>query len=94
MNYALLMSIMHRLSHTNGIIGPHHHTRRFANHAAKITCIRRLIVGHAMGQPPWKYAGVRNGSITHMVLSDDGWTLRAFNDASHTGSLTADHGPA
>ena len=52
------------------------------------------LVGHAMGQPPWMYGGVRNASLTHVVLTEDRWILRSFNDAAHTGSLVADHGPA
>ena len=51
------------------------------------------LVGHAMGQHPWRYAGVRNGSLTHLVVDGAQWTLRSFNDAAHTGTLTADHDP-
>ena len=40
------------------------------------------------------FGGVRNASLTHVVLTDDRWILRSFNDAAHTGSLVADHGPA
>ncbi len=51
------------------------------------------LVGHAMDQPLWMYGGVRNASLTHMVLTEDRWILRSFNDAAHTGSLVADHDP-
>ncbi len=51
------------------------------------------LVGHAMEQHPWRYTGVRNASLTHIVVDGDDWTLRSFNDAAHTGTLTADHDP-
>jgi probable phosphoglycerate mutase len=51
------------------------------------------LLGHGMGQPLWAYAGARNGSLSHVVVSSDQWTLRSFNDAAHTGSIVADHDP-
>ncbi len=52
------------------------------------------LVGHAVGQGAGVYLGSRNGSVTHLVVGPDGWTVRSFNDASHIGSLTADHEPS
>ena len=51
------------------------------------------VLGHAMQQPARRYIGARNGSLTHVVIHDGAWILRAFNDAAHTGGLTADHDP-
>jgi len=49
------------------------------------------LVGHAMGGHSMQYSGARNASLTHLVITEDRWMLRSFNDASHIGSLTADH---
>lgn len=49
------------------------------------------LVGHAMGTHQFSYSGSRNASISHVVVLPDSWSLRSFNDASHTGSLLFDH---
>lgn len=51
------------------------------------------IVGHTMQQSPWLYSGVRNASLSHIVITEDRWQLRSFNDAAHVGSLVGDHDP-
>ncbi len=51
------------------------------------------LVGHAMSSHPIRYSGVRNASLTHLVITEDRWMLRSFNDASHIGSLAVDHDP-
>lgn len=51
------------------------------------------LVGHAMNQHPMRYGGARNGSISHIVVAEQHWILRSFNDAAHVGGLTADHEP-
>lgn len=51
------------------------------------------LVGHAMGQPAWMYGGVRNASMSHVVVTEDRWMLRSFNDAAHVGTLVTDHDP-
>lgn len=52
------------------------------------------IVGHAMEQSPWMYMGVRNASLSHIVITKDRWQLRSFNDSAHVGTLVHDHDPA
>ena len=49
------------------------------------------LVGHATESHAFDYLGVRNSSVTHMVITDDKWILRSFNDTAHAGGLTADH---
>lgn len=51
------------------------------------------IVGHVFDQPARAMAYARNGSITHLVVTDDHWQVRSFNDAAHIGDLTADWDP-
>ena len=51
------------------------------------------LLGHAMEAHPGRYRGARNASLTHIVVHDSEWVLRSFNDAAHTGDLTADHDP-
>ncbi len=51
------------------------------------------LLGHAVGQPPWMYLGSRNGSISHLVVTEERWIVRSFNDAGHIGSLTTDLDP-
>ncbi|MGI9624728.1 MAG: histidine phosphatase family protein [Acidimicrobiales bacterium] len=48
------------------------------------------LVGHVFDQPARSMAYARNGSITHLVVTDDHWQVRSFNDAAHIGDLTAD----
>ncbi len=51
------------------------------------------LMAHATGVNPFVFAGARNGSLTHLVVSNEGWVVRSFNDAAHTGPLTADADP-
>ena len=81
-------------SRTVGVID-----RLAANHADElivVVChggVIAALLGHAMQQPARRYIGARNASLTHVVVHGDAWMLRAFNDAAHTGGLTADHDP-
>ena len=40
------------------------------------------IASHATGL---RFSGAANGSITHLVVNGDEWTVRCFNDTSHLG---------
>lgn len=51
------------------------------------------LMGHAVGTNPFVFTGSRNGALTHLVVAEDGWVVRSFNDAAHTGPLTADAEP-
>lgn len=51
------------------------------------------VLGHAAARDPFTFNGSRNGAISHIVVGADGWTIRLYNDAGHTGSLTADAEP-
>ncbi len=51
------------------------------------------LLGHAMSQPLMMYGGARNASLSHIVVTEERWILRSFNDAAHTGALTHDHDP-
>ncbi len=44
-------------------------------------------VNHATGTGGWTFAGAENCSIHHLVLTDEVWMLRAFNDIAHLGPL-------
>jgi probable phosphoglycerate mutase len=39
----------------------------------------------ATGSRPFAFAGADNASISHLVVTDDRWVLRRFNDTSHLG---------
>ncbi len=55
------------------------------------------LTGHAIGRADFTFNGARNGSFTHLVVTgsadDSPWIVRSFNDAAHTGPLTADAEP-
>jgi 2,3-bisphosphoglycerate-dependent phosphoglycerate mutase len=51
------------------------------------------LVSHAAGVNPFTFNGTRNGAIAHLVVHEDEWIIRSFNDASHVGPLTADAEP-
>ncbi len=52
------------------------------------------LLGHATGTDPFTFAGCRNGAISLLVVDPNGpWIVRSFNDAAHTGPLTADAEP-
>lgn len=41
------------------------------------------LVALATGAHPFAFIGVDNGSMTHLVVSDDHWTVRRVNDTGH-----------
>jgi probable phosphoglycerate mutase len=41
------------------------------------------ILHQATGSQPFAFMGADNASISHVVVSDDHWILRRFNDTSH-----------
>ncbi|MEZ5379513.1 MAG: histidine phosphatase family protein [Acidimicrobiales bacterium] len=52
------------------------------------------LLGHATGTDAFTFAGCRNGAISMLVVDPAGpWVVRSFNDAAHTGPLTADAEP-
>lgn len=51
-------------------------------------------VAHAVDGMPFGFAGVDNGSITHLVISGDSWHLRTYNDTGHLGPLLSAPTPA
>ncbi len=56
------------------------------------------LLGHAIGRFDFTMNGSRNGALSHVVVAPvpDGepmWIVRSFNDAAHTGPLTADAEP-
>lgn len=52
------------------------------------------LLGHATRTTPFTFAGCRNGAISLLVVDPAGpWVVRSFNDAAHTGPLTADAEP-
>ncbi len=51
------------------------------------------LIAYAAGVNPFTFNGTRNGAIAHLVVSDDEWVIRSFNDAAHVGPLTADAEP-
>jgi probable phosphoglycerate mutase len=44
-------------------------------------------VAHTVGGDPFGFAGVDNGSVTHLVVLDEWWHLRTYNDTAHLGPL-------
>lgn len=51
-------------------------------------------VAHVVGGDAFTFAAVDNASITHLVVLDDWWHLRSYNDTSHLGPLFAPSSPA
>lgn len=41
------------------------------------------IMAHATGCRPFAFVGADNASISHLVVQDDWWSVRCFNDTSH-----------
>ncbi len=42
------------------------------------------LVRQAVESPrPFAFVGADNGSITHLVVSDERWVVRRFNDTAH-----------
>lgn len=44
------------------------------------------ICSMATGSRPFAFVAADNGSISHLVISPDRWTLRRFNDTGHLGT--------
>jgi 2,3-bisphosphoglycerate-dependent phosphoglycerate mutase len=40
-------------------------------------------LAEATGSRPFAFSGADNGSISHLVLMEDRWVVRAFNDTAH-----------
>lgn len=51
------------------------------------------LLGHALGINMFNMMGSRNSAISHVVVDNDQWVVRSFNDAAHSGPLTADAEP-
>ena len=51
------------------------------------------LLGHALGINMFSMMGSRNSAISHVVLNGPEWIVRSFNDAGHSGPLTADTDP-
>ncbi len=56
------------------------------------------VLGYVMGVGAMGFGGARHTSISHLVIEPPAadpahWTLRLFNDGSHSGTLTGDHHP-
>lgn len=45
------------------------------------------------GQRGFAFVGADNGSITHLVVTDDRWIVRRFNDTAHLGGFDLDPEP-
>lgn len=52
------------------------------------------ICAHATGGRPFSLGGADNGSISHLVITDEQWILRSFNDSSHLYSRISLRGGA
>lgn len=44
------------------------------------------IVAMATGARPWAFVGADNASLSHLVITDDRWIIRRFNDTGHLGT--------
>ena len=51
------------------------------------------LLGHALGVNMFRMNGSRNSAMSLLVVDQDLWTVRSFNDAAHSGPLTADSEP-
>jgi probable phosphoglycerate mutase len=47
------------------------------------------LLAHATGARPFAFNGADNGSIHHLVVLDEEWRVRCFNDTSHLGGFTS-----
>lgn len=45
-----------------------------------------MVVHLATGCEPFAFLGAENGSITHLVVTDERWIVRRFNDTGHLGT--------
>jgi 2,3-bisphosphoglycerate-dependent phosphoglycerate mutase len=44
------------------------------------------VVSLATGSRPFAFVGADNASLTHLVVTDDRWIVRRFNDTGHLGT--------
>ena len=72
-------------------------SRRHPNQLVVVAChggVVGALLGHATGTDPFTFAGCRNGAVSLLIVDPAGpWVVRSFNDAAHTGPLTADAEP-
>lgn len=59
----------------------------------KVVCVVHggvisALCAHATSSAQFAFAGADNGSIHHLVVHDDMWRLRCFNDTGHLGRFT------
>lgn len=47
------------------------------------------LLAHAAKSRPFAFAGADNGSIHHMVLTEQRWIVRRYNDTGHLDSMSA-----
>ncbi len=48
-----------------------------------------VLCAFATGARPFAFNGADNGSIHHLVVLDEEWKLRCYNDTSHLGGFTS-----
>jgi 2,3-bisphosphoglycerate-dependent phosphoglycerate mutase len=44
------------------------------------------ILGHATDSRPWAFLGADNASISHLIVTEERWILRRYNDTTHLDS--------
>ena len=64
-----------------------------AHRDEKVVCVVHggvigALCAHAVGAPQFGFSGADNGSIHHLVVHDDLWVLRSYNDTAHLGPFT------
>jgi probable phosphoglycerate mutase len=56
------------------------------------------VIGHVLaltsGSRPFAFLGADNGSISHIVVTEQSWILRRFNDTAHLGPTLSEAGAA
>lgn len=65
-------------------IAARHPDQRVAvfSHGGVIAMLLHIVTG----SEPFAFLGVDNGSISHLVVTDDRWIVRRFNDTGHLGT--------
>lgn len=51
------------------------------------------LLAHALGVNMFSMMGSRNSAISMLVVTEQDWVVRSFNDGAHAGPLTADADP-
>ncbi|HUG84340.1 MAG TPA: histidine phosphatase family protein [Euzebya sp.] len=49
------------------------------------------LAAQACGSTAFRFGGADHGSITHLVVGPQGWTLRRFNDSAHIYDTVVNH---